>query len=113
MQDQFASPLARLNFGHVSNMSNQEGEVFWDETLNMARDAMMHQTEGKMDMIEGVADYSTEVIGTTCVKIQDMLGKRSNALHFRCLLILDSRIYSRDFEPQPMTSFEGDTGAHI
>lgn len=57
-------------------MSNQEGDVFLDESLNMTRDAMMHQTEGKMDMIEGVADYSTEVIGTTCVKIQGIPGKR-------------------------------------
>lgn len=79
MQVPFADSLEHVNFGRVNGMSTRRGEVkFLDEILDMAKEAMMTQmksNEEKFAQIEN-PDETSDQIGMTCVKIQDMQSKR-------------------------------------
>ncbi|EPQ60480.1 arginyl-tRNA synthetase [Gloeophyllum trabeum ATCC 11539] len=97
----FADRLEHVSFGKVNGMSTRKGDVkFLEEILDMAKEAMLAQMQQKEDKFQDVEDpdATADQIGMTCVKIQDMRAKR---------------IHSYNFEPQRMTSFEGDTGAYL
>ncbi|THH04283.1 hypothetical protein EW145_g5637 [Phellinidium pouzarii] len=101
MKEPFVDRLDHVNFGRVNGMSTRRGEVkFLDEILDMAKESMMTQmksNEEKFNLIEDPEETSDQ-IGMTCVKIQDMQSKR---------------IISYNFDPARMTSWDGDTGAYL
>ncbi|KAJ6625111.1 hypothetical protein B0H10DRAFT_2212131 [Mycena sp. CBHHK59/15] len=101
MGEPYASNLQHINFGKVQGMSTRNGEAkFLEEILDMAKEAMLVQmksTEDKFCNVED-PDFTSDQIGMTCVKIQDMQAKRIN---------------SYPFDVKRMTSFVGDTGAYL
>ncbi|KAH8109098.1 arginyl-tRNA synthetase [Phellopilus nigrolimitatus] len=101
MKVPFADRLEHVNFGRVNGMSTRRGEVkFLDEILDTSKEAMMAQmksNEEKFRLVEDPEETSDQ-IGMTCVKIQDMQSKR---------------IISYNFDPARMTSWDGDTGAYL
>ncbi|KAJ7479670.1 arginyl-tRNA synthetase [Mycena latifolia] len=97
----FAGRLQHINFGKVKGMSTRKGEVkFLEEILDMAQESMLSQMQINADKFSSVEDpdATSDQIGMTCVKIQDMQAKRIN---------------SYAFSNDRMTSFEGDTGAYL
>ncbi|KIY70938.1 arginyl-tRNA synthetase [Cylindrobasidium torrendii FP15055 ss-10] len=101
MGEPYASSLQHINFGKVQGMSTRNGEVkFLDEILDMAKEAMLAQMKTNEDKFSNVEDpdFTSDQIGMTCVKIQDMQAKRAG---------------SYPFDVKRMTSFEGDTGAYL
>ncbi|KIY43023.1 arginyl-tRNA synthetase [Fistulina hepatica ATCC 64428] len=97
----YADKLEHINFGRVQGMSTRNGEVkFLEEILDMAKEAMLVQMKTNEDKFSNVEDpdLTSDQIGMTCVKIQDMQSKRIN---------------SYPFDVKRMTSFEGDTGAYL
>ncbi|KLO07650.1 arginyl-tRNA synthetase [Schizopora paradoxa] len=97
----FADKLEHINFGKVAGMSTRKGEVkFLEDILDAAKEAMMAQMKSndeKFKLIEDPEETSDQ-IGMTCVKIQDMQSTRRTAYEFNLTR---------------MTSFEGDTGAYL
>lgn len=79
MKVPFAKRLEHVNFGRVNGMSTRRGEVkFLDEILDTSKEAMMAQmksNEEKFKLVEDPEETSDQ-IGMTCVKIQDMQSKR-------------------------------------
>lgn len=98
---EWSKNLLHINFGMVLGMSTRKGTVkFLDDILDEAKTSMheqMAKNEEKYAQIED-PEYTSDVIGMTAVKIQDMSGKRIN---------------NYTFDPKRMTSFEGDTGPYI
>ncbi|KAJ7146096.1 hypothetical protein C8R44DRAFT_723937 [Mycena epipterygia] len=97
----FADRLEHVTFGRVNGMSTRRGEVkFLDEILDTGRDAMLAQMRQKEDRFKDIEDpeFTADQIGMTCIKCQDMSAKR---------------VHSYNFDPERMTSFEGDTGAYL
>ncbi|KAJ7668125.1 arginyl-tRNA synthetase [Mycena rosella] len=97
----FAGRLEHINFGKVKGMSSRKGDVkFLEEILDMARDAMLSPMQTNASKLNNLEDpvATSDQIGTTCVKIQDMQAKRINSYAFDAIR---------------MTSFEGDTGAYL
>lgn len=75
-----AGRLEHINFGKVQGMSTRNGEVkFLDEILDMAQEAMFTQMSTNEHKFSDVDDptFTSDQIGMTCVKIQDMQAKRS------------------------------------
>ncbi|KAL5514035.1 hypothetical protein ACEPAG_2796 [Sanghuangporus baumii] len=101
MQEPFVKSMEHVNFGRVLGMSTRRGEVkFLDEILDMAKEAMLEQMKTNEDKFKAVEDPegTSDQIGMTCVKIQDMQSKRA---------------ISYSFDPARMTSWDGDTGAYL
>jgi len=101
MQEPFAGRLEHVNFGRVNGMSTRKGEVkFLEDILDAAKEAMMTQMQKNEDKYKEIEDpeYTSDQIGMTAVKIQDMQSKRIN---------------SYNFDLNRMTSFEGDTGPYL
>ncbi|KAJ6532922.1 arginyl-tRNA synthetase [Mycena vulgaris] len=97
----FADRLEHVNFGKVKGMSSRKGDVkFLQEILDMAQESMLSQMQTNAEKFNNVEDpeATSDQIGMTCVKIQDMQAKRINSYAFDVLR---------------MTSFEGDTGAYL
>jgi len=90
-----------VNFGMVAGMSTRKGTVvFLEDILNEAQEVMhaqMKSNEEKYAQIED-PEYTSDVVGITGVKIQDMAGKRGN---------------NYTFDWKRMLSFEGDTGPYL
>ncbi|SCV73529.1 BQ2448_7455 [Microbotryum intermedium] len=101
MKYPWADRLQHVNFGMVLGMSTRRGTaVFLDQILNESRDVMheqMKKNEGKYNDVDD--PYGTsDKLGITAVKVQDMAAKRVN---------------NYKFEWSRMTSFEGDTGPYL
>ncbi|KAG7531039.1 hypothetical protein FFLO_04594 [Filobasidium floriforme] len=101
MGHEWADRLEHVNFGLVMGMSTRKGTVkFLDEILAEAKDSMheqMAKNEEKYAQVED-PEYTSDVVGQTAVKIQDMSARRIN---------------DYTFDIKRMTSFEGDTGPYI
>ncbi|EJD00385.1 arginyl-tRNA synthetase [Fomitiporia mediterranea MF3/22] len=101
MEEPFVPGLEHVNFGKVNGMSTRRGEVkFLEEILDMAKEAMMNQMKSNEEKFKAIEDpeETSDQIGMTCVKIQDMQSKR---------------VISYNFDPARMTSWDGDTGAYL
>lgn len=89
------------SFGMVLGMSTRKGTVvFLEDILNEAKDVMHEQMKSNEDKYASIEDPegTSDLIGITAVKIQDMQGKRGN---------------NYEFNLKRMTSFEGDTGPYL
>jgi arginyl-tRNA synthetase len=79
MGHEWADRLEHVNFGLVAGMSTRKGTVkFLDEILSEAKDSMheqMAKNEEKYNAIED-PEYTSDVVGQTAVKIQDMQARR-------------------------------------
>ncbi|GAA5968819.1 hypothetical protein JCM3765_001276 [Sporobolomyces pararoseus] len=97
----WAKTLQHVNFGMVLGMSTRKGTaVFLEQILNESKRVMhevMAKNEAKYNAIED-PDYTSDKLGITAVKIQDMSAKRIN---------------NYEFKWERMTSFEGDTGPYL
>ena len=79
MEMPFADKLEHVNFGRVLGMSTRRGEVkFLEDILDAAKEAMLAQMKNNEDKFKLVEDpeATSDQIGMTCVKIQDMQSKR-------------------------------------
>jgi arginyl-tRNA synthetase len=97
----WAKSLQHVNFGLVLGMSTRKGTaVFLEQIIDTAKETMheqMKSNEAKYAQIED-PEKTSDTIGITAIKIQDMSSKRVNNYEFN---------WSR------MTSFEGDTGPYL
>ncbi|GAA5865927.1 hypothetical protein JCM8547_005760 [Rhodosporidiobolus lusitaniae] len=97
----WAKTLSHVNFGMVLGMSTRKGTaVFLEEILNESKRVMhdvMRKNEAKYAAIDD-PEYTSDKLGITAVKIQDMAAKRIN---------------NYEFKWERMTSFEGDTGPYL
>lgn len=85
----------------VLGMSTRKGTVvFLEDILDEAREVMHNQMKSNEDKYATIEDpeRTSDIIGITAVKIQDMSGKRGN---------------NYEFDWKRMTSFEGDTGPYL
>ncbi|GAA99174.1 uncharacterized protein L969DRAFT_93636 [Mixia osmundae IAM 14324] len=97
----WSKDLQHINFGMVRGMSTRKGEVkFLEEILDAAKERMHEQMRSNAEKYAQIADpeRTSDEIGMTAIKIQDMSGKRINFY---------------DFNLDRMTSFEGDTGPYL
>lgn len=101
MDEPYAGRLEHITFGTVHGMSTRRGTVvFLDDILNDAGEAMheaMRANPEKYAQVENPTETSN-IIGSTAVKIQDLTGKRIN---------------DYTFDIKRCTSFEGDFGPFI
>ncbi|GAA5890801.1 hypothetical protein JCM8208_003054 [Rhodotorula glutinis] len=97
----WANTLQHVNFGMVQGMSTRKGTaVFLEQILDESKRVMhevMQKNEEKYKAIED-PQYTSDKLGITAVKVQDMSGKRIN---------------NYEFKWERMTSFEGDTGPYL
>jgi arginyl-tRNA synthetase len=97
---EWANRMQHINFGMVQGMSTRKGTaVFLDQILNESKDVMheqMKKNEAKYKAVED-PEMTSDKLGITAVKIQDMSAKR---------------VGNYKFEWSRMTSFEGDTGVY-
>ena len=85
----------------VMGMSTRKGTVvFLEDILDEAREVMHTQMKSNADKYATIEDpeRTSDIIGITAVKIQDMSRKRAN---------------DYEFDWKRMTSFEGDTGPYL
>lgn len=80
MEYPWADRLQHVNFGMVLGMSTRRGTaVFLEQILNESRDVMheqMRKNEAKYAAVDDPLETSDK-LGITAVKIQDMAAKRS------------------------------------
>ncbi|BGP45732.1 arginyl-tRNA synthetase [Rhodotorula kratochvilovae] len=97
----WAPTLQHVNFGMVQGMSTRKGTaVFLEQILDESKRVMhdvMRKNEVKYAAIDD-PEYTSDKLGITAVKVQDMSGKRIN---------------NYEFKWERMTSFEGDTGPYL
>jgi len=101
MDEPFTDRLEHVNFGKVHGMSARKGQgKFLEDILEASKEAMLAQMQKNEDKMRDILDpeYTSDQIGMTCVKIQDMTAKR---------------VHAYTFDLRSMTSFEGDTGAYL
>ncbi|BGP37638.1 arginyl-tRNA synthetase [Rhodotorula kratochvilovae] len=97
----WAPTLQHVNFGMVQGMSTRKGTaVFLEQILDESK-RVMHDVMRKNAVKYAAIDdpeYTSDKLGITAVKVQDMSGKRIN---------------NYEFKWERMTSFEGDTGPYL
>ncbi|KAM0755895.1 arginyl-tRNA synthetase [Meredithblackwellia eburnea MCA 4105] len=101
MKYSWADRLQHINFGMVLGMSTRKGTaVFLEQILNESKDVMHEQMKTNEDKYNQVDDplETSDKLGITAVKVQDMAARRVN---------------NYKFEWTRMTSFEGDTGPYL
>jgi len=79
MEMPFADKLEHVNFGRIKGMSSRKGNVeFLEDILDTSKEAMLKQMQKNEAKTRGISDpdYTADQVGMTCVKIQDMQGKR-------------------------------------
>ncbi|GBE88791.1 Arginine--tRNA ligase, cytoplasmic [Sparassis crispa] len=93
---EWADHLEHVNYGLVLGMSTQKG----NQIIREATSVMHQHTKGNEDKCSSIEDpeATSQEIGITGVKVQDMAAKRMN-------------IYT--FNWDRMLSFEGDTGPYL
>lgn len=79
MDEEYAGRFEHVSFGMVTGMSTRKGTVkFLDDILDEATDVMheaMRSNEAKYAQVED-PEKTSEIIGASAVKIQDMAGRR-------------------------------------
>ncbi|KAJ3712407.1 arginyl-tRNA synthetase [Lentinula raphanica] len=101
MGEPFTDKLEHVTFGKIHGMSTRRGQVkFLSDILEASKEAMLEQMKKNEEKMKDVTDpdSTSDEVGMTCVKIQDMSAKR---------------VHAYTFDLQRMTSFEGDTGAYL
>ncbi|KAG9029858.1 hypothetical protein FRB95_004776 [Tulasnella sp. JGI-2019a] len=79
MKQPFAGRLEHVNFGRVHGMSTRSGDVvFLKDILDAAKDAMLVQAKATPEKFATLKDpeYTSDQIGMTAVKVQDLQAKR-------------------------------------
>ncbi|KIY52558.1 arginyl-tRNA synthetase [Fistulina hepatica ATCC 64428] len=97
----WAKDIQHVNYGLVLGMSTRKGTVvFLDQIIKEAGNVMHEQMMKNEEKYRGVEnpEYTSQELGITGVKIQDMTAKRIN---------------NYTFTWDRMTSFEGDTGPYL
>ncbi|KAF5379361.1 hypothetical protein D9757_007618 [Collybiopsis confluens] len=97
----WAKDLVHINYGLVQGMSTRKGTVvFLNQIIKEAASVMHEQMQKNEEKYNAVEDpeMTSEELGITGVKIQDMAAKRIN---------------NYTFNWDRMLSFEGDTGPYL
>mgnify|MGYP001559180288 FL=1 len=117
---EWSKRLQHVTFGMVLGMSTRKGTaVFLDQILNESKDVMHEQMKSNEVKYAAIDDpeKTSDILGITAVKIQDMAAKRCVRSRLRCegrrLICVRRRVNNYKFEWARMTSFEGDTGASV
>ena len=79
MDAPFSKCLEHVTFGKIHNMSTRKGEVkILEEILDASKEVMLAQIMKNQAKANDISDlsYTSDQIGMTCVKIQDMQAKR-------------------------------------
>ncbi|GBE88787.1 arginyl-tRNA synthetase [Sparassis latifolia] len=98
---EWADHLEHVNYGLVLGMSTRKGTVvFLDQIIREATSVMHEHMKGNEDKYSSIEDpeATSQEIGITGIKIQDMAAKRIN---------------NYTFNWDRMLSFEGDTGPYL
>ena len=101
MKFPWADSLVHINYGLVQGMSTRKGTVvFLDQIIQEAAQVMHEQMQKNQEKYKAIEDpaATSQEIGISCVKIQDMTAKRIN---------------NYTFNWDRMLSFEGDTGSYL
>lgn len=80
MGEEYADRLSHISYGMVTGMSTRKGTVvFLNDILEEAKEKMHEQMRVNEEKYAQIEDPETtsDVVGQTAVKIQDMKGKRS------------------------------------
>lgn len=75
----WANQLEHVSFGKIHGMSTRKGEVkFLEDILDASKEVMLAQMLKNEKKAEEISDrdYTSDQIGMTCVKVQDMQAKR-------------------------------------
>jgi len=109
----WAKTLQHVNFGMVQGMSTRKGTaVFLEQILDESKRVMhevMQKNEEKYKAIED-PQYTSDKLGITAVKVQDMSGKRcvsSHGLSRRARVFADSRGVASSLPGSTTTSSSG------
>ena len=79
MEEETAGKLELISFGRIHGMSTRRGTVvFLEDILDEAKDVMHEQMRSNEDKYAAIEDpeATSQIIGTTAVKIQDLSAKR-------------------------------------
>ncbi|KAJ4475033.1 hypothetical protein J3R30DRAFT_3295130 [Lentinula aciculospora] len=101
MEFPWAKDLVHINYGLVQGMSTRKGTVvFLNQIIREATTVMHEQMQKNEEKYNAVEDpeMTSEELGITGIKIQDMTAKRIN---------------NYTFNWDRMLSFEGDTGPYL
>jgi arginyl-tRNA synthetase len=82
----WAKSLQHINFGLVQGMSTRKGTaVFLEQIIDEAKRVMHEQMKSNEDKYAQVEDpeKTSDIVGITAIKVQDMSSKRCVALSWR------------------------------
>ncbi|KIK50467.1 hypothetical protein GYMLUDRAFT_65260 [Collybiopsis luxurians FD-317 M1] len=119
MEYPWAKDLVHVNYGLVQGMSTRKGTVvFLNQIIKEATSVMHEQMQKNEEKYKAVEDpeMTSEELGITGVKIQDMAAKRYRLPLYPCLFVISDcplRINNYTFNWDRMLTFEGDTGPYL
>ena len=122
MEFPWASSVEHVNYGLVLGMSTRKGTVvFLEQIIREAASVMHEQMKKNEEKYAAVEDpeHTSQEVGLSGIKIQDMAAKRCATLSFPTHLSHPNpprvcpRINNYNFNWDRMTSFEGDTGPYL